>query len=69
MKLDSFNGMVSCQTIYRLTKKNQQHPFLPREGKRYRQRKGIEAGTIKGVDSMMATRGAIGSYIVADLIP
>ena len=44
MKLESFNGMISCQTIYRLIKKNQWRHLLPRKGKRYRQRKGVEAG-------------------------
>jgi len=44
MKLESFKGTISCQTIYRLIKKNQWRHLLPRKGKRYRQRKGVEAG-------------------------
>ncbi|MCK5893726.1 MAG: hypothetical protein KAG53_04805 [Endozoicomonadaceae bacterium] len=43
MKLESFNRTISCQTIYRLIRKNQWRHLLPGKGKRYRQRKGAEA--------------------------
>jgi len=44
MKLESFEGRVSYQTIYRLIRENQWRDLLPRKGKRYQQRKGVEAG-------------------------
>ena len=46
MMLESFSGMIICQTIYRLIKQNQCRHLLPRKGKRYRQRKGVEAGVV-----------------------
>jgi len=44
MKLESYNGAMGYQTIYRLIKKNQWSCLLPRKGKRYRKRHGSKAG-------------------------
>jgi len=44
MKLESFVESVSLQTLYRIVAQERWHKLLPRKGKRYRQRKGIEAG-------------------------
>ena len=44
MKLESFGGAISYQTIYRLVRENQWCDLLPRKGKRYKRRKGVEAG-------------------------
>jgi len=44
MKLESAAEAISRQTIYRLVAQEQWSGLLPRKGKRYHQRKGIEAG-------------------------
>ena len=44
MKLESSAESVSLQTLYRLVTQEGWHNLLPRKGKRYRQRKGVEAG-------------------------
>ena len=44
MRLESSNKSVSLQTLYRLVAQEGWYKLLPRKGKRYRQRKGIEAG-------------------------
>lgn len=44
MKRESFVESVSLQTLYRIVAQERWHNLLPRKGKRYRQRKGIEAG-------------------------
>lgn len=44
MKLESFGGKISYQIIYRIVREKQWHGFLPRKGKRYQQRKGVDAG-------------------------
>jgi IS30 family transposase len=44
MKLESFGGAISYQTIYSFVRENQWCDLLPRKGKRYKRRKGVEAG-------------------------
>ena len=44
MKLECAHAAVSRQTIYRIVRQAQWRDLLPRKGKRYRQRKGVEAG-------------------------
>lgn len=44
MKLESYTGAISCQTIYRMVAQNSWAESLPRKGKRYRRRAGSEAG-------------------------
>ena len=44
MKLELPSEAISRQTIYRLVAQRKWHGLLPRKGKRYRKRKGIEAG-------------------------
>ncbi len=44
MKLESFSGAISRQTIYRWVQKKGWCKLLVRKGKRYKKRKGIEAG-------------------------
>ncbi|MDP0589517.1 MAG: hypothetical protein QS748_10145 [Candidatus Endonucleobacter bathymodioli] len=41
MKFESYDGMIGCQAIYRLSKK-QWHCLLQREGKSYRQHHGVD---------------------------
>ena len=44
MRLERFTGFVSCSTIYHLVNKVGWRALLARKGKRYRPRKGAEAG-------------------------
>ena len=44
MKLEGFKKRVSMHTIYRFIMKKQWRHRLPRQGKKYRKRKGITAG-------------------------
>ena len=44
MRLESYTGTISYQTIYRMVAQNNWKEHLPRKGKRYRQRAGSEAG-------------------------
>jgi IS30 family transposase len=44
MRLERFSGAVSCSTIYNLVNKVCWRALLVRKGKRYRPRKGAEAG-------------------------
>lgn len=45
MKLESYTGAISYQTIYRMVVQNNGAESLPHKGKRYRQRGGSEAGS------------------------